>query len=184
MPNGKEVRQNEREPFFGILSSAHQHHLANPSGTVTVHLIHAKNLDVKTVQRIFPTSSCLNYYVRIDFLEKKFFSQLSVDVSLSDTRVVFDHVITFSVDDIAINEGSEMQIVVFNLIAVDETDPQKHIMIGKAEKPLLNFIREMVASEILKLTRPARTNKTEGGFEGPFVLKFPFLLEITLIPSR
>ncbi|OWA50906.1 hypothetical protein BV898_15407 [Hypsibius exemplaris] len=166
MPDGKQVKHNDREPFYGILTSKNSHFLGNPIGSVTIHIIHAKKIDTKTVLRVFPNSTKLDYYVRVDFLDRQYFTKLCVDVPVDETRVVFDHLVTFTIDDIAPNEGSEVQLVILNLIAVDEADPQRHIVIGRVEKLLLTFIQNMVASESLQLSRPAKINEMDGGYEG------------------
>ena len=166
MPDGRQVKHNDREPFYGILTGANEHYLANPIGSITLHIIHAKKLDTRTIQRIFPTTQLLDYYVRVDYADRHFFSQLCVDVSPLDGRVVFDHLITFTVDDILPNEGSESQLVTFNLVAVDEMDPMRHIVVGRSEKLVLDFIQNMVASDLLDLSRPAKINEIDGGYEG------------------
>lgn len=166
LPSGRQVRPSEKEPFYGALSSAELQLLANPMGVLTVHVVHAKNLDTGTIEQIFPTAKILDYYLRVDFLDRQYFSKVCCDIRPQERRIIFDDLITFTIDDIAPNEGSEAQNVVFNLIALDEMDPHRHIVIGQAEKPLLKFIRDMIASEILLLSRPAKINPIDGGYEG------------------
>ncbi|XP_055355446.1 uncharacterized protein LOC129600848 [Paramacrobiotus metropolitanus] len=157
---------NPNEPFYASLSAAEQPYLANPLGTLSLHIIHTKSLDAPTIHRLFPASSTLHYYVRVDFLDKSFFTKLMLDVPADSARIVVDHLITFQIEDIAAHDGAENQIVTFHLIAVDDADPQRHIVIGSVEKELLAFIRGMIESEMVLLTRPARMDPVKGGYEG------------------
>ncbi|GAU94972.1 hypothetical protein RvY_06666 [Ramazzottius varieornatus] len=166
MPDGTEVRPNNRDPFYSCLTTHNSHYLAAPNGCLAIHLVYAKHLDTRTIQRLFPNSDHLDYYVRVDFLDKQLYSELIVDVPVGTGRIIFDHLVTFTIEDIAINDGSEAQIVSLHLIAIDESDPQRHIIVASVERPLLDFIRWMISSEMLVLSRPARINETDGGLEG------------------
>ena len=166
MPDGTEVRPNNRAPFYSCLSANNSHYLSSPNGCVAIHIVYAKHLDTRTIHRLFPNSEHLDYYVRVDFLDTQLYSDLIVDVPISSGRIIFDHLVTFTVEDIAINDGSESQIVSLHVIALDEADPQRHIIVASVERPLLNFIRSMISSEMLALSRPAKINGTDGGLEG------------------